>query len=795
MPVSQLLAVDEDGTELLDLTPYLIRPSVTFRDELEASQATFSIVNASGNFSKFGGDNATILEENRKLIWKKGFTDPVTGTALLIPAYVGRITQVRAGYDRKGGQPTLEVSCLGLLKNSMKQKATTDNYANMQVNLILGDIAARYTEFGPSQQEFADLDYVYGNVQMPDFPVPDMLSTLMDPLLFYVREGEDGKLLTGPRLGTALQSGTQILGYPDAEEAPTPIQYVIPDNLVVSISEMWQDHQSVNQVRVLGQAEDAVVSLGPDQVLHEQQDSEIAYNAVQTFQCYFGQHTGSASNVLAENVYVTINYSTTGTDALDSSPETVTLGPFADSASAVGQHVDVHNSDGHKVMTFQVMQLLPTYLVLKVIGRGYSSGLFHTTHHGGGDYNFTVNGQPQISTSVTLTAIKDYHPATVTGETGDDAFGDHQTFQFAHAPFAMGTTVELFIGGTSQGKNSADQQNVSLLYKVDWERGRCVLKTNLYRVFVADDGSTQPTGAAVPAVTGGTAATNSITWTQDPIGSEANPTPASLYQSNRHGEFTYVFGGLTVGQSYDLTLHFADPTASRAWDGSSDLTVDDETQRVFDVYVNGAQMLHDYDIYAKGGGQYKAVQETISGQTPDSDGNITVLFTAHDPLTGYAFHPYEGGSTGTHTHFEAIVSGIEVLMPQGQGADPYAVNAGGPAINPTAPTVTCNYGYSAVQEEQGIQNLEINNPLIATQEACESIAQFFINYAAWSKNQMDVTVKSLPHLQPGDLIQFYHKRINKDVTAYLESISRTQDRSQGDNDTLSTYVLYAQSRS
>ena len=94
----------------------------------------------------------------------------------------------------------------------------------------------------------------------------------------------------------------------------------------------------------------------------------------------------------------------------------------------------------------------------------------------------------------------------------------------------------------------------------------------------------------------------------------ADPAPQAVYQSERYGNFTYTLPNLTPGASYTLRLHFAEIF----WSSTG--------QRVFNVSVNNAAVLSNFDIVAAAGGANKAIVETFPA-TADSSGKITVTFT------------------------------------------------------------------------------------------------------------------------------------------------------------------------
>jgi hypothetical protein len=93
-----------------------------------------------------------------------------------------------------------------------------------------------------------------------------------------------------------------------------------------------------------------------------------------------------------------------------------------------------------------------------------------------------------------------------------------------------------------------------------------------------------------------------------------NPAPQAVYQTNRYGNFTYAFPGLTAGASYTVRLHFAEEYWTTA--GS----------RTFNVSINGTQVLTNFDILATAGAEYKAVVEQFTIPA-SSTGQITIQFT------------------------------------------------------------------------------------------------------------------------------------------------------------------------
>jgi len=113
-------------------------------------------------------------------------------------------------------------------------------------------------------------------------------------------------------------------------------------------------------------------------------------------------------------------------------------------------------------------------------------------------------------------------------------------------------------------------------------------------------------------VTGGT----TIYSTSNPIDTSGvtNPAPQAVYQTERSGsDFVYTIPSLMPNASYRVRLHFAE----FAFNGPG--------IRLFNVKINGQQVLTNFDIYATAGGQNKAVVEQFLA-TADSSGAITIEY-------------------------------------------------------------------------------------------------------------------------------------------------------------------------
>lgn len=92
-----------------------------------------------------------------------------------------------------------------------------------------------------------------------------------------------------------------------------------------------------------------------------------------------------------------------------------------------------------------------------------------------------------------------------------------------------------------------------------------------------------------------------------------NAAPQAVYQTERYGDFTYTIPGLTPGANYNVNLHFAEIY----WNAAGD--------RQFNVLINGATVLTNFDIFAAAGGENIAIVKTYP-TTASSTGTVTIQF-------------------------------------------------------------------------------------------------------------------------------------------------------------------------
>jgi hypothetical protein len=92
-----------------------------------------------------------------------------------------------------------------------------------------------------------------------------------------------------------------------------------------------------------------------------------------------------------------------------------------------------------------------------------------------------------------------------------------------------------------------------------------------------------------------------------------DPAPQGVYQTVRYGQFAYSIPGLVPGALYTVRLHFAEDY----WNSAG--------QRIFNVAINGTQVLSNFDVFAATGAQDKAIVEQFAGRA-DASGRIRIAY-------------------------------------------------------------------------------------------------------------------------------------------------------------------------
>ena len=123
-------------------------------------------------------------------------------------------------------------------------------------------------------------------------------------------------------------------------------------------------------------------------------------------------------------------------------------------------------------------------------------------------------------------------------------------------------------------------------------------------------------GAASPFIadaffSGGTAGSTSAAIDTSGV---TNPAPQAVYQTERWNNNTYTFPNLIAGTSYKVRLHFAEIFYNAAG------------IRVFNVFINGTQVLANFDIFADAGAMNKAVVREFMA-TANGSGQIIIQYS------------------------------------------------------------------------------------------------------------------------------------------------------------------------
>jgi hypothetical protein len=106
------------------------------------------------------------------------------------------------------------------------------------------------------------------------------------------------------------------------------------------------------------------------------------------------------------------------------------------------------------------------------------------------------------------------------------------------------------------------------------------------------------------------------------LNGQPNPAPAAVYQTARVAAtagagttFSYTIPGFTAGSSHTVRLHFCETF----WTAAG--------QRVFNVSLNGTQVLPNFDVLKTAGGQNRALIKSFTANA-NSSGQYVIVFTS-----------------------------------------------------------------------------------------------------------------------------------------------------------------------
>src|SRR5205807_518885 len=107
--------------------------------------------------------------------------------------------------------------------------------------------------------------------------------------------------------------------------------------------------------------------------------------------------------------------------------------------------------------------------------------------------------------------------------------------------------------------------------------------------------------------------TNSHNGVEIDTSGVTSPAPQGVYQTEHWGASDWAIPNLNPEATYTLRLHFAENTFTAPG------------KRLFNVIVNGQQVLTEFDIFAAAGGMGKAVIEEFTVR-PDENGVLPIQF-------------------------------------------------------------------------------------------------------------------------------------------------------------------------
>jgi hypothetical protein len=106
------------------------------------------------------------------------------------------------------------------------------------------------------------------------------------------------------------------------------------------------------------------------------------------------------------------------------------------------------------------------------------------------------------------------------------------------------------------------------------------------------------------------------------LNGQPNPAPAAVYQTARvtatpgaGTTFSYTIPGFNAGSSHTVRLHFCETF----WTAVG--------QRVFNVSLNGTQVLPNFDVFKTAGGQNRALIQSFTSNA-NSNGQYVIVFTS-----------------------------------------------------------------------------------------------------------------------------------------------------------------------
>ncbi len=228
-------------------------------------------------------------------------------------------------------------------------------------------------------------------------------------------------------------------------------------------------------------------------------------------------------------------------------------------------------------------------------------------------------------------------PTTATGLSASAASSSQVNLSWTAGTSNCPVSYNVFRSTTSGFTPSSSNQIASAIFATTYSDPTVVASTTYYYLVEATTlagasgpsnqaSATTPTGLMAFAINSGGSAVGSFmadtdfdtggaAATTNAIDTSAvtNPAPQAVYQSERFGTFTYTIPGFNPGAPYTVRLHFAEFFWSMAG------------QRVFNVFINGNQVLTNFDIIAAAGAKNKAIVEQFNVNA-NSSGQFVIKY-------------------------------------------------------------------------------------------------------------------------------------------------------------------------
>jgi len=496
--IIRCLALEADGvTTFMDVSSYVQRYETDHTDVLESHKLTLTLTNANGYFDTYGSTTAAnVFVEGRIISLEIGFYDPSTETDYYYPIFFGSITETDWEYRRLSSD-LFSVIVFDPMYPLLTKNVTTNPWYNQQANLIASDMLFQYAK--SANTNLFPLDYVVPFVQFPGMSVADAFADIFNLVLYFVWFNYTGALATRPRVGSAASGAPALVGWPDATSPPDDslVSFVFPDGTItMTIRPSNRIFTFNNQVTVLGQSLNEVITYGPPQLLTSLGNANTL-NSISTgkgasYLVPLTQNSQSQNLLTATGVYAVVycpNFHNSSGGDVSGSPDnlkTLCADPTAITPDGTPVPMGPWESNGHNNDTGPYPGVIATddnghdmgMLFLLVAALSPATGLtvwqdlpffgYANSDNNGWDFDIDIYGQPVASTNATLTKITDYNSISFSLATAIDVFGDHRTYQVLNPedstslqPLGMGTPVEVYVNLSSLPSPTTLSSNVS----------------------------------------------------------------------------------------------------------------------------------------------------------------------------------------------------------------------------------------------------------------------------------------------------------------------------------------------